>query len=177
MKFLKSICVLSALAVSLSVTACGRGSEDIVIVPRDTTVLPVPSYTTAAEAAPEAAVFRNGTDGIDIDITVLSSTMVYSTVYCMVYDPLSYIGMTVKMNGSFSYVHDDYTGNDYFACVIQDATACCSQGIEFILADADERTYPDDYPSLGDEITVTGVFDTYSENGFTYCVLRDAELS
>ena len=124
----------------------------------------------------EVEVFRNGTDGIDIDITVLSSTMVYSVVYCMVTSPEDYVGMVVKMDGQFSYFHDEYTGNDYYACVIQDATACCSQGIEFVLADDENYTYPDDYPEIGDEITVIGTFDAYRENGITYCTLRESEL-
>jgi hypothetical protein len=55
-----------------------------------------------------------------------------------------------------------------------DATACCSQGIEFELTD--DYVYPDDYPEDGGDICVVGTFDTYEEDGFTYCVLRDARL-
>ena len=60
----------------------------------------------------------------------------------------------------------------YFACIIADATACCSQGLEFFLAG--EYTYPDDYPELGTEITVSGTFETYDEDGYMYCHLVDA---
>ena len=45
--------------------------------------------------------------------------------------------------------------------IIQDATACCAQGMEFVLTD--EYSYPDDYPDEGSEITVMAVFDTYQE--------------
>ena len=62
----------------------------------------------------------------------------------------------------------------YFACVIADATACCSQGLEFVLAG--EHTYPNDYPELGSEITVTGTFELYEEDGYQYCRLVDAEM-
>lgn len=62
----------------------------------------------------------------------------------------------------------------YYACVIADATACCSQGLEFVLEG--DYTYPDDYPELGTDITVVGTFDTYDENGQTYCHLIDAKL-
>ena len=94
----------------------------------------------------------------------------------MISAPSDYLGMVVKMNGQFAYYHDDYTGNDYYSCIIQDATACCSQGLEFVPADADNYTYPDDFPDVGDPITVTGTFDTYQENGITYCTLRNASL-
>ena len=102
-----------------------------------------------------------GTDGLDVDLTVLSSTMVYSEVYDMMYYPENYIGKTVKMKGSYAGYHDEITGKYYHACIIQDATACCAQGIEF--EPANDYKYPDDYPVEGQEVCVTGVFDTYKE--------------
>ncbi|MBQ6441943.1 MAG: zinc ABC transporter substrate-binding protein [Lachnospiraceae bacterium] len=115
------------------------------------------------------------TDGIDVDLTTLSSTMVYAEVYNMMVQPEDYTGKTVKMDGLFSSYHDEQTGKDYFACTIMDATACCSQGIEFVLTD--DYVYPDDYPEEGGEICVCGVFDTYQEGDYTYCTLRDATLA
>lgn len=53
--------------------------------------------------------------------------------------------------------------------------ACCAQGMEFILKG--DYQYPEDYPELGEEITVTGVFDTYQEGEFEYCTLRDATMA
>ncbi len=111
---------------------------------------------------------------VDIDLTVLSSTMVYSEVYNMMYTPEEYIGKTIKMEGQYSAYHDENTGNDYFACIIKDAMACCSQGVEFVLND--DYKYPDDYPTDGGDITVMGVFDTYMEGDNMYCTLRDAVL-
>ena len=62
----------------------------------------------------------------------------------------------------------------YFACLIQDAAACCAQGIEFVLNDG--YRFPDDYPKEDSEIIVTGVFDTYMEDGSMYCTLREATI-
>ena len=66
----------------------------------------------------------------------------------------------------------------YYVCIVQDATACCAQGLEFALSE--NRVYPDDYPDPGSEITVIGTFDTYSEevdgNTYKYLVLKDARL-
>ena len=136
----KLFCVLLAALLLCTLTACGH---------EDTAQKP------AAEAAEDTAA-------LDIDLTVLSSTMVYSEVYSMMSFPDDYIGKTVKMKGQFviGYVYNtDGTPDEStarFACVIADATACCSQGLEFILTG--EHTYPDEYPELGAEITVVGTF-------------------
>ena len=111
---------------------------------------------------------------VDIDLTIMSGTMVYSQVSNMMYRPSEYLGKTVRMTGQYSYYHDPNTGMDYFACIVQDATACCANGIEFVLTD--DYVYPDDYPMQGSTITVVGTFDTYMEGGTLYCTLRDAIL-
>ena len=154
--------ILCALLITLTLVpfaACGR--ED-----------------TAQKPAAEDA---EGTAAVDIDLTALSGIMVYSEVNSMISFPDNYIGKIVKMQGQFTiYQATDESGafipdQIYFACVIADATACCSQGLEFVLAG--EKTYPDDYPELGSEITVTGTFQLYGENGATYCHLVDAEMA
>lgn len=108
-----------------------------------------------------------------VDLTALSSTMVYAEVYNMMVKPSDYIGKTVKMDGTFAVYKGDI--RNYYACVIADATACCSQGIEFVWSG--EHSYPEDYPELGSEIVVQGVFDVYEEDGYMYCQLIDATLS
>ena len=113
-------------------------------------------------------------ESIDVDLTKLSSTMVYSEVYNMMTTPDDYMDKMVKMKGAFAVYHDDATGKNYFACIIADATACCSQGLEFVLKE--EKDYPDGYPKTGDPITVTGTFSTYEEGSTTYCQLVDAVL-
>ncbi len=113
-------------------------------------------------------------EGIDIDLTTLSSTMVYSEVYNMMLTPDAYVGKTIKMEGMFTSFYDENMDKTYFACIISDATACCSQGIEFVLTD--KYTYPDDYPEEGGNICVVGVFDTYMEGDYLYCTLKNAEI-
>lgn len=154
----KLFCVLLAALLLCTLTACGH---------EDTAQKP------AAEAAEDTAA-------LDIDLTVLSSTMVYSDVYSMMSFPDDYIGKTVKMKGQFviGYVYNtDGTPDEStarFACVIADATACCSQGLEFILTG--EHTYPDEYPELGAEITVVGTFEWYEEDGCRYYRLGNASF-
>lgn len=114
-------------------------------------------------------------NSVDVDLTVLSSTMVYSEVYNVLTNPDTYRGQTVKMSGLFTSYHDDITDDDYFACLIPDATACCSQGIEF--QTTDDYSYPDDFPKDGTEITIIGIFDTCKKGMFEYAVLRDTTFA
>ena len=101
-------------------------------------------------------------------------TLKPSEVYNMMLSPEDYTGKTVKMEEIYSVFYDEVSDKYYFACIIMDATACCSQGIEFELRD--DYKYPDDYPEEGSYICVEGVFDTYMEGENLYCTLRDAEL-
>ncbi|MBP1590556.1 MAG: hypothetical protein ILP22_00765 [Oscillospiraceae bacterium] len=113
-------------------------------------------------------------DKIDVDLTALSSTMVYSEVYNMMTTPDDYMGKVVKMNGAFTVFHDEGSSDFFYACIVKDASACCAQGIEFQLAG--EHEYPKDYPYEGDEICVVGVYDTYKDGDSTYCTLKNAKI-
>ena len=135
--------------------------------------LPTAIPTEVPTGEPEGNI-KDPDPSVDVDLTCLSSTMVYAEVYNIVSAPEEYIGKTMKMDGLFAVYHDEETDKYYYACLIQDATAYCQNGIEFVPADA--RKYPDDFPELGTNITVTGVFDTYEEGGYTYCTLREAKL-
>lgn len=137
--------------------------------------LPAEQGTTAATPAGKDTT-ESPDDGetVDVDLTALSGAMVLSEVTNMLSSPKNYIGKTVKMRGSFASFPNPVTGGYYFTCMIQDAAACCAQGMEFILAG--DLTYPDDYPPVKSIICVIGVFDTYQEGGNTYCTLRNAQL-
>lgn len=116
------------------------------------------------------SVSRSG--DVDVDLTVLSSTMVYSEVFNMLYNPQDYEGKTVKMEGTFA-VFENPNGN-YYTCIIRDATACCAQGIEFEWSGT--HNYPQDYPMVDQMITVVGTFHSYEANGQLYCELVNADL-
>ena len=100
--------------------------------------------------------------------------MVYSEVYNMLMMPDEYKGKTIKINGEYVTLYDEAQDKYFFGCLAQDATACCSQGLEFELTE--KYKYPDDYPEDGDFITVVGTFDTYMEGDLMDCTLRNAEL-
>ena len=186
-------CLLLAACMTLSLCACGKGSEkgagndtpsSDVEVSAPPESIPAPNEQETPDeqqTAEEPEQTQPSADGVDVDLTVLSSTMVYSEVYNMLYnDPAHYLGKTVKARGTFSIyqlVTDGVLQPDpvSYACIISDATACCAEGMEFVLKG--DLTYPDDYPELGAEITVIGEFQPYEENGVTWYHLVNASLA
>lgn len=113
-------------------------------------------------------------DEVDIDLTALSSTLVYAEVYNMMMSPETYIGQTIKMKGKYYSLYYEETGKYYHYVIIEDAAACCQQGLEFIWNG--EHIFPDDYPSDGTQVEVIGVFDTYEELGEIYPYVATDEI-
>ena len=148
----KAVSLFCILIMLLTFCACGGNKKS------DTKTVSVKD-TVAAEKC-------------DIDLTALNTTVAYSQVSNMWQTPDDYMGKTVKIRGTFKVITDN--GRNYYSCNIGDATACCTAFLEFILKD--DLKYPDEYPKTGDEITVMGEFETYLENGHTFCQLKDAAL-
>lgn len=107
---------------------------------------------------------------VDIDMTVMSSDMIYATVYQLVVDPDSYTDKIIRIKGNYYSTYYEPTDQIYHYAIIQDATACCAQGLEFVLKDSNE------YPEEDEEIVVTGRFEAYAEEGYLYCKLSDAVI-
>ena len=154
----------------------GTGDTDISTEKEDQSVEKTQDKTETEGNKEENTASAGSTESgaIDIDLTVMGKDMVYAEVYNMMARPNDYIGKTIKMRGSYSYYYDTNSGNEYHACIIEDALACCSQGIEFVPTDA--YTYPDDFPANGEEITVVGTFDIYLEADFAFMTLKNATL-
>ena len=172
-RFLTCICVLTAVVL----TGCGDTSkvDDLIGAQQAETFAAITEATTAPPPTDTQVELPDSSNGeIDVDLTVLDSTMVYAQCYDMVYNPDNYEGKTVRVRGPFAYYLDTDTNKEYFAALISDATACCSQGIEFVLEG--EHSYPEDYPESGTEITVVGKFNSYEENGSPYVQLLDARI-
>ena len=127
---------------------------------------------TESQETPTAGSTDAG--NVDFDLTNLNSDVIYAEVYSMMIFPDQYMGKSVKVSGVFTVYYDEARDKYHFACFVADAAACCQQGIEFIL-DGD-KAYPADYPQEGAEITVTGVFGTYEEEGNTYWALTGASI-
>lgn len=117
----------------------------------------------------------SNTEGIDIDLTLLSSIMVYSEVYNMVYTPDDYIGKTIKVSGTYSASYYDETDMYYHFVIVDDATECCQSGLEFVWNG--NHVYPSDYPNEGDTIEIIGVYGSYDELGYTYFYLSVDDIN
>lgn len=115
-------------------------------------------------------------EGVDVDLTLMGKDLIYATVYQMMSKPEEYEGKTIRIEGKYYASYYPITDKYYNYCLIADALACCSQGLEFELGG--DAVYPDDYPADQSEVVVTGVFETYTEEAgqtFYYCRLKDAK--
>ena len=141
--------------------------EDIRKNDQQNTDTQTPESVQGSVNAPEASV--------DVDLSVMDSDMIYATVYQMMSDPEQYVGKTFRIEGKFYVTYDEMTKNQYYYCVIKDATECCAQGLEFVGGDG-SPIYPDEYPTDGTEVIVDGTFELYMENDSRYCRLANADF-
>ncbi len=100
---------------------------------------------------------------VDIDLTQMSATMVYAYVFNLMTTPEEYIGQRYRIAGVHGSSYFEETDATYHYIVIEDATACCAEGLEFVLADEAA-----DYPQPGDVVELSGVLEPYMENGVVY---------
>lgn len=182
--------IVIGMIISLMCTGCGNGDEarkvknknsvDAVIqneidksnekasasdVSEDT------EENNSQEDTTEAKIQTDSIDPeVDIDISVMNSDMIYATVYQLVSAPEQYIGKRIKIKGNHYSQYYEETGLTYHFALIQDAAACCAQGLEFEMASGLE------YPNEEEEVVVVGTFETYEEQGLTYCTLKNSVI-
>ena len=172
---MKKSMIFAVLLAALTLSGCAEGETLAPDLPAEGVGLAETEASGGNSASAGSAVSEKSDNmDIDVDLTKMSSTMVYSEVYNMMALPDDYLGQTVRMKGQFQMYEGD--GRNYYVVMIADALACCQQGMEFVL-DGDYR-YPEDYPDPGTEVTVTGVFDTYMEGEYMrFCQLIDATMT
>ena len=113
---------------------------------------------------------------IDIDLTTMNATMVYSQVSDMLSRPSTYLHKIVKVKGPFKPYESTNPDYCYPAIIVQDATACCGNGLEFLLYGVPRCSMEggNGYPLLNEEATVIGRFETYLEGTSLFVHLVDA---
>ena len=186
----KTVCFILIAAMSLALFSCAAGDsasqgktvnevlknevEQKTAVPTTAEPATEPPETETKTEPPETETAPvTAPSDVDVDLSLLSGVVVYSELSGIIAHADEYVGKTFRITGAFAV----YEGEErvYYACLVTDPTGCCSQGLEFVLRDGSLK-YPDDYPELGSEITVTGVFDTYEEGPYTYSQLLDAVM-
>ena len=117
-------------------------------------------------------------DAVDIDLLTLTADLRYAQVYDMCVNPDAYVGKVVKAQGLYSYWKNEETGAEYKTVIITDALACCAQGIEFkeVAGQRLPIPYTGQEDASGCELTATGVFGYYVEDGNVYIELSDAVI-
>ena len=101
-------------------------------------------------------------DSVDIDLTVMSSTMIYSTVFQFLIDWETSEGKIVKIKGDYTPFFRKEKQKLYHNVIVRDATACCKEGLEFVWGDGNH--FDSEFPPSGTEVIVTGVFELYYED-------------
>ena len=110
---------------------------------------------------------------VDVDLSALNTNIALAQVNVMYAEPWNFLNKSVRIKGILDFYVSD-SGAEHSMVMVADAAACCAQGIEFSWA-GDGR-YADVYPGLGEEVTVTGRFELYQEDGFSRIRLSDAEV-
>lgn len=170
----KAVVMLMCIIISISFISCSSEEAENQSTPQNDLQSTDKENTINENTEKESSDNKKSDKKEIVDLTKLSSTMVYSEVYNIMVNPDDYVGKIIKMKGTFNVYHDEKKDKNYYSCIIQDATACCAQGIEFNLKG--DYEYPKDYPKEGSEITVIGEFIRYSEGKHVYCTLKDAKL-
>ncbi len=115
-------------------------------------------------------------DGIDYDLTAMDGDLIYASVYQMMVEPELFEGKVIKITGRYYASFYDPNNRYYHYVIIEDAMACCAQGMEFVWDDGN-HVYPDEYPEDNTYVEVVGTFETYEESdGQIYCRLKDASF-
>ena len=185
----KILACIICLTLAFGVTACGKASDkdsngDTKIISdaknkqensKSDTKKEVSKKEVAGDAGKgksSKSKSKTNSNKIDVDLNNLNANVVYAQVFQMMTEPDKFIGKRIRMSGQFN-VYAAQEGNpsgvtEYYAIIIADAQACCQQGIEFVWPG---HTYPDGFPEVKSNASVTGIFEVYEENGKKYCRL------
>lgn len=165
---MKKVLFIMLCVVALILTGCGQ--KDMTDTTVNAVATAAPAQTVQTENPTAVPIFSEAmgapaseSSAMEIDLTSMSSTMVYSYVFNMISTPDGFIGQRFRIRGTYDEQYWDQTKLTYHYIVIADATACCAQGLEFVLTDSNAA-----YPQVGEEFEISGIFGTYEEEGNLY---------
>lgn len=156
---------LAAVALlALTLAACAPAPA-----PAPTAAPATPAPAASEMPASESTPAPQATQAPLVDLTGLSQTMAFAELAAMTFSPEDYLGKTVRMQGKLAvYPANPSLGVDYFYTVVmEDATACCQQGLEFV--------WDGPMPAEGTQLVVTGRYEAYDCGGLpSYHLVADA---
>ena len=161
-KLLVSLMVLCALA------GCSGGAS----APSDSS-----GEVTDADVVEvtQEAVDTEAEEHVDeIDLTVMSPTMLFAEVVNMTRTPKKYDGATVTLRGGLMILAVDLeTGVGSYSCYVEDATKCCQRGIGFTI----DRPLEDTSILVeGTEVIIRGTFEIYEMGGRNFVRIADCDI-
>ncbi len=112
---------------------------------------------------------------VDLDLSTMSATAIYSEVSNMMTDPKKYVGKTIKVKGYYTVSIDPSTGERYTYCLIPDATECCQQGLLFKL----KKDEASKLPAEEKRFVISGKFTLKTlpeDKNATYVELENAKV-
>lgn len=161
-KLLVSLMVLCALA------GCSGGAS----APSDSS-----GEVTDADVVEvtQEAVDTEAEEHVDeIDLTMMSPTMLFAEVVNMTRTPKKYDGAMVTLRGGLMILAVDLeTGVGSYSCYVEDATKCCQRGIGFTI----DRPLEDTSILVeGSEVIIKGTFEIYEMGGRSFVRIADCEI-
>ncbi len=111
---------------------------------------------------------------VDYDLTKMTGLMAYSFVFEVLVDPESYRGDIIKANGFFYRGLSEFTGRNFNYVMVGDDTACCWQGLEFLISGVENTD--ENYPAQNADIEVVGELKSYDAAGYTFFYLDVKEV-
>ena len=115
-----------------------------------------------------------GASDVDLDLSRMNPNMRYAEITQVSQNPEKYVGKTARLIGYFRpYPDGDKNGTfttGRIALEMPDQAGCCAAVVEFVLKE------PAAYPTVGTEVIVEGVLETYTQDGLTRCQFVDATM-
>ena len=110
----------------------------------------------------------------EIDLTMMSPTMLFAEVVNMTRTPKKYDGATVTLRGGLMILAVDLeTGVGSYSCYVEDATKCCQRGIGFTI----DRPLEDTSILVeGSEVIIKGTFEIYEMGGRNFVRIADCDI-
>lgn len=164
--------ILAILMVMSMLTACGE-VEETKISQQSSQNYQNPSDLLGQEVGQNSISKEQGTTDFskmatveaDIDLDGMSEIMRSAMMSNLMYDPIQYIGQTVKVSGQYMPFESQQFDATYHLLLYIDGSACCTGMLEFELPNGVA------YPEEGDIFMIYGEYKLMSDETGEYAII------